>query len=104
MLMTATPMFPGDIPDRIREDPGWVTKVYPMMVTMPKNNEAWEKYAAVYRGEIAALANGVEPEMKAVDYYLSHRDELDEGAVPFSPHVYTRGVEASAIQHAMNII
>lgn len=104
MLMTATPLFSGDLTDIIRNDPSWVTKVYPMMVKMPTNIELWEQYRDVLHAETAALAVDRKPEQTARAFYLAHRAALDEGAEPLSPHLFNRKREASAIQHAMNIL
>lgn len=104
MIMTATPILTGDLTEQIKDDPAWVTKVYPMMTAMPTNQAAWDEYAKVKRAETAALALGQKPEQTANAYYKKHRKELDEGAVPFSPHIYNHAQEISAVQHAMNII
>jgi len=104
MIMTATPILTGDLTEQIKDDPAWITKVYPMMRSMPTNREAWDEYAKVLRAETAALAIGEKPKQTANAYYKKHRKTLDDGGEPFSPHTFNRANELSAIQHAMNII
>lgn len=103
VLMTATPQRSGDLTAMIREDPAWITRIYPLMPKMPTNRTAWDEYAAVLRAETDALAAGGRPVKTANAYYKSHRAELDAGAEVLSASIRERG-EVSAVQHAMNLL
>ena len=103
VLMTATPQRSGDLTAVIREDPAWITRIYPLMGRMPDNRAAWDEYAAVLRAETDALAAGGRPAKTANAYYKAHRAELDAGAEVLSASIKERG-EVSAVQHAMNLL
>ena len=57
VLMTATPQRSGDLTAVIREDPAWITRIYPLMGRMPDNRAAWNEYAAVLRAETIRCQN-----------------------------------------------
>lgn len=82
-----------------KQSPFWRGEVTRLMESMPANMEAWDRYFAVYEGCLAADELDMSP---ANDYYLEHREELDEGAVHSWPERFNPD-EISAIQNAMNL-
>lgn len=101
-VMPCTVITPGDMVDRIldrKKHPLWRGERTRLMYSMPTNTEAWENYREVWERCV-----GKEPPdlTEAHNYYLAHRDILDEGAQP-AWEERKLPEEISAIQHAMHL-
>lgn len=98
ILMTSTPISPGDLSEIIAEDRNWKTQTFRMMDSMPSDAamKLWERYKAIR--DTAPV--GEHPETL---FYVENRAAMDEGAAPFWEENFSPGDgEVSAIQHAMN--
>lgn len=81
------------------KNPAWRGIRRGILRSMPKHLDEWDKYFEVYRQCLAADEPDIAP---ANEYYLAHREILDEGAEASWPE--RKGAhEISAIQHAMNL-
>ena len=104
-FMTATPIAPEDMTEKIKADPLWTTEIFKMLEPFPdewlKNEHGlWGEYATIMRNE----GNAGRQYHKACNrFYRSHRREMDKGAAVLNPHNFTNN-EVSAIQHAMNLL
>lgn len=101
-VMPCTVIQRGDMADQAldrRKNPSWRGIRRGMLKTMPKHLDAWEKYYEVYRRCLSADVPDMQP---ANDWYIQHREILDEGAEAAWNSRKGRN-EISAIQHAMNL-
>jgi len=100
-VMPCTVIRPDDMVDRAlnrKRNPLWRGVRTKMLVSMPKNLDAWEPYFEVYT---ECMGRDV-PEFAAANrYYRRHRKVLDQGAKAAWPA--RKYWEVSAVQHAMNI-
>jgi hypothetical protein len=100
-VMPCTVIRPDDMVDRAldrKRNPLWRGVRTKMLVSMPKNLAAWEKYFEIYTECMGRDAPDFKP---ANRYYRKHRKILNEGAKAAWTH--RKYWELSAIQHAMNI-
>jgi hypothetical protein len=102
-VMPCTVIQPDDMVDRMlsrKKHPLWRGERFQMMRSMPTNLKSWEPYFSVYR----ECAQKEPPNFQAAnDYYVRHRDILDEGAEPSWTDRKSKK-DISATQHAMNIL
>lgn len=108
-LAACTVIYRDDAAARIlnrKLHPEWQGSSARLMRSMPSQKAAkhWEKYAEIYRDDLAN--EGVDQAAKmdrASAYYLSHREVMDDGAEAAWPERMEPG-ERSAIQHAMDLL
>ncbi len=101
-IMPCTVISPGDFIDRILDRtnyPLWRGERSGMLISMPDDMNAWDKYFEVYR-----RCAGKEPPdfTESNNYYLAHQAELEKGASASWQDRKLPG-EISAIQHAMHL-
>lgn len=102
-VMPCTVIQPGDMADRLLDrgkHPQWRGARFAMMRSMPTNMAAWEQYFEVYRN---CLVKEPPDLTEANQYYVAHRQVLDEGADAAWPD-RKKSSEISATQHAMNTL
>lgn len=101
-VMPCTVIQPGDFVDRILDrskHPLWRGERTRLLLSMPTNMPAWEKYFEIYR-QCATLEP---PDFTAAnEAYLANREVLDAGAAASWP-ARKLDWEISAIQHAMHL-
>ena len=100
-IMPCTVIRPGDMAEQILDKtkhPEWNGERCKMIYQFPRNEELWNHYADLRADELREKGTFEE----ATEFYRTHREEMDEGAVVSWPdrHNYD---EISAIQHAMNL-
>lgn len=104
-FMTATPIAPEDMTDKLKNDPFWTTECFKMLDPYPEEwlkeeHGLWGEYATLMRNE----GNARRKYYRACNrFYRRHRREMDKGAGVLNPHNFTNK-EVSAIQHAMNLL
>lgn len=101
-FMPCTVIQPGDMADQILDrdkNPVWQGERMKMLYTMPENEKLWDEYASVLKEELRAGGDGTE----ATKFYVEHREEMDKGATAAWQELMEPW-EASAVQHAMNIL
>lgn len=105
VFMTATPIAPDDMTDKLKADPFWTTETFKMLDPYPEEwlkdeHGLWGEYATLMRNE----GNARRQYHRACNrFYRKHRRAMDKGASVLNPHNYTQN-EVSAIQHAMNLL
>jgi hypothetical protein len=100
-FLTCTKILEGDLACQVLDNekcPDWQGQCSKMLISWPTNMDAWEEYNRV-RVDSMRQGHGMK---LATEYYLQHRELLDEGAEVYWEARYKTG-EASAIQHAMNL-
>ena len=100
-IMPCTVIRPGDMAEQILDKskhPEWQGEKAKLIYQFPKNEELWNKYADLRADELRE--NGTFAE--ATQFYIDHREEMDEGAVVSWPARFNHD-EISAVQHAMNL-
>jgi len=100
-IMPCTVIRPDDMADCIldrEKHPQWQGERTKMMYSFPKNEKLWEEYADI-RAESLRTEQGIKV---ATEFYVKHRNEMDEGAEVAWPERFNHD-EVSAIQHAMNL-
>ncbi len=102
-LMPCTVVREGDLADRIldvEKHPEWHGERTKLMYEMPKDTALWDEYAEVLK---ASMRRG-EDMSEATEFYEVRRAKMDAGAVAAWEHRFDAEREASAIQHAMNLL
>jgi len=100
-IMPCTVIYPGDMADRIldrNEHPEWQGERTRMVYEFPENEELWEKYAEILKGDLRNDGDG----STATEFYREHREEMDAGSVVAWPERHEPD-ELSGIQSAMNL-
>ena len=100
-IMPCTVIRPGDMAEQILDKsrhPEWNGERCKMLYQMPSNDELWAKYADIRADELREHGTFA----KATEFYRTHREEMDEGAVVSWSARYNYD-EISAVQHAMNL-
>lgn len=103
VLMTSTPICSDDLCAKIENDPNWRTTKYRAVVKWPvdirKNgdNGLWGEYFRKYDAE--NMANGAHD--GSLQYYRSHREQMDDGAELFSTRYNEADGHISALQALM---
>ena len=100
-IMPCTIIRPGDMADIIlnrNTHPDWNGEKTKMLYEFPKNMKLWDEYAEIRAEALRTDGNF----QAATDFYLAHREEMDEGAVVSWDARYNHD-EVSALQHAMNL-
>lgn len=100
-IMPCTIIRPGDMADTIlnrQTHPDWNGEKTRMLYEMPKNMKLWEEYADIRAEALRTDGNF----QAATDFYIAHREEMDEGAV-VEWEARFNDDEVSALQHAMNL-
>ena len=101
-LMTLTVVRRGDMADTILDSalhPEWQGERTAMLRAMPTNAALWDQYARVL-ADAHRSSQGI---ADATAFYLANREAMDAGAEVAWPARYNHD-EASAIQHAMNLL
>jgi len=99
-VMACTVIRRNDIADILldrQQSPEWNGVRYGLLESMPVNEELWKQYHEIWQ-ESQRTGNGI---AEATSFYLSHRKEMDEGALATWQERYEPD-EASAIQYAMD--
>ena len=100
-VLPCTVIRPGDMAEQMLDrskHPEWNGERCRMIYKFPKNEKLWDKYADLRADELREKGTFA----KATEFYASHREEMDEGAVVAWPSRYNHD-EISAVQHAMNL-
>ncbi len=101
-FMPCTKIYENDLSDQMLDrdkNPEWQGECTKMLESLPTNDKHWDKYDEIRKdGLRRELTNHPE-----TSYYRRHHKVMDAGAKATWPLRYTRGVEISAIQHAMNL-
>ncbi len=100
-LMTLTVVERGDLADRILDReafPQWQGERTRMVYAFPADERLWQEYARIRADSLRNDGKGAE----ATEFYRSHREAMDAGAVIAWP-ARRNPDELSAIQHAMNL-
>lgn len=101
-VMPCTVIAPGDMADNALDPskhPEWHGERTRLLNSLPADEKLWEQYADIRvrslqeRGDISA----------ATEFYRQNQPKLDEGAEAAWPARF-RPDEASAVQHAMNLL
>jgi hypothetical protein len=101
-VMPCTVIRRGDMCDRMLDrtkHPDWNGERTKMLVSLPRNEGAIEKYGALW-AQLHAEERGLGA---ANRYWRKHQDELEDGAEAAWPARKLKG-EVSAIQHAINLM
>ena len=90
-IMTATPICPEDVVDRLQNDRAWKTTKYPAIMRWPddvtkdgndeKGGGLWRRYFELYDEENATDS----PHAGSLAFYVANRKAMDEGAEVFAP-------------------
>jgi hypothetical protein len=108
-LCACTVIYRDDAAARMldrKRHPEWQGTSARLMRSMPsqKATKAWEAYAELLREDLSSEAIEQADKMRrATSYYVAHRAQMDDGADPAWPERIEDG-EASAVQHAMNLL
>ncbi len=100
VLMTSTPICADDLCAKIEADPNWRTTKYRAVIKWPVDikrngdNGRWGEYFRIYDAENMANAG----HDGSLDFYRSHRAEMDEGAELFSSRYNEADGHISALQ------
>lgn len=100
-IMPCTVIRPGDMADQILDrelHPDWNGEKMKLVYNMPSNTELWNQYAEIWKDSFRRKGNFSE----ATDFYVSHREEMDAGAVVAWEERHNSD-EVSGIQYAMNL-
>ena len=100
-LMPCTIIRAGDMADQILDrakHPEWNGEKTKMLYSMPNNLKLWEEYSEIRADCLREDGNIT----RATEFYLAHREEMDDGAHASWAARYNHD-EVSAIQHAMNL-
>jgi hypothetical protein len=102
IIIPCTVIRPGDMADTILDPethPEWRGERTRMVTSWPRNEALWTEYRRMREDSMRSGGDG----KAATEFYVAHRDEMDEGSVVSWPERFEVGKELSAIQHAMNI-
>ncbi len=94
-VMPCTIIHKGDLAERFLDqdkEPEWQGVKTGLLESMPTNTALWDEYADLKRNRGDGAHN----------FYIEHRDAMDEGAVPMWDECYTKG-QLSAIQYTMDL-
>ncbi len=100
-IMPCTVIRPGDMAEQILDrgvHPEWNGERTKLVYRFPKNTALWEQYADIRADALREDGNFA----RATEFYRSHREEMDEGAVVAWPERHNAD-EISAVQYAMNL-
>ncbi|MCL4743273.1 MAG: phage terminase large subunit family protein [Phycisphaerales bacterium] len=100
-LMTLTVVRPDDLADRLLDrdkHPQWQGERTRMVYSSPSDEKLWAEYARL-RAEGLRADEGIG---RATEFYRTHREAMDEGAVVAWSERFNHD-EVSAVQHAMNL-
>lgn len=105
-LMTSTPIQPDDLSDVYARSSAWVTSTFPMIIRFPmvyraESGDLWREYQDIRYRELHADGR---MDGDSLRFYTEHRVEMDAGAEVLNPVNYDHALEASAVQHAMNLL
>lgn len=93
IFITATPLAPGDIVERLSRRSDVLTIRNPLVSQWPADKGQWEEYTNLLYSD---LADGTDT---AHQYYLANRAEMDKGAEVLDPLAYPPNM-SSAIERA----
>ena len=100
-VMPCTVLYPDDVADQLldrEKSPGWNGRRIKLLDGWPKNFTLWQRYWEI-------RANGMRRDQgtgESNDFYIAHRQEMDEGCQATWPERYKPN-EISGIQNAMDI-
>ena len=100
-VMPCTVICRDDMADNILDrdkHPEWQGERTKMLYSFPSNDKLWAEYEQLRAAELKA-ERGI---AKATEFYVAHREAMDEGAKAAWPARHNPD-EASALQHAMNL-
>ena len=100
-VMACTVISKGDLADRFldtKERPEWRGQRERLVTAWGGTDELWAEYDALWRDEESGRA----AKGAALEWWKSHRDEIEAGAQVLDPNLYGVG-EASALHHARNL-
>ncbi len=85
-----------------RQKPSWGGQRYAMLKAKPEREDLWEQYVHTL---LAGQETREDPDgLKATEFYLANRAEMDRGAVVSNPARFIVGKEHSTLQACYNII
>lgn len=104
-IVPCTVIQAGDLAARLldrKANPTWRGEKTKMLNEFPTNMKLWGEYARIRAESLQADGDGSE----ATAYYKKHRKSMDRGAKVTWEARYdkTKGLEISALQHAMNLM
>ncbi|HEX4124523.1 MAG TPA: terminase gpA endonuclease subunit [Tepidisphaeraceae bacterium] len=102
VVMPCTVIQSGDVADKLLDrdkNPAWQGTRTRLMVSWPKNDELWERYRKIRDDGLRAGDDG----KAASEFYAANQAAMDEGAKAAWKERFYADIEASAIQHAMNL-
>ncbi len=102
-VMPCTVIRQGDLADTFlnRElNPEWQGHRTPLVYQWSESEAHWEDYHKIWQEE-QREGRGI---AKATEFYIENRIAMDNGAKVTCPHLYDKHTEASAIQHAYNLL
>jgi hypothetical protein len=103
VVALVTVICEGDVSDELLnrdKSPEYRGERYPLVESMPKRLDLWERYREIQREEMKAGKVGYP---LATEFYRANFDAMNEGAVVPWEHRYIRGLQLSAIQYAMDL-
>lgn len=82
------------------DKPSWKSKRFRFLVVQPTRLDLWAEYVGLKKLDWENEKKG-EPTNHAHEFYVAHRDAMDDGAVVSNPNRYVQG-ELSALQFYYN--
>lgn len=110
VINNATPIEPNDVAEQLADDPAWSTVRYKMLMQRATKEDIWlGEYASIRQTYIKGDKDDqMRARMEASQFYLDHREEMDEGAEVSWEWAYAWAdepqTEFSSIQAAYNIL
>lgn len=103
-VMSSTPIMTGDVSEHFADsslEPAWRTISRPMVEHWPERMDLWQIYCDRARDDMLAGDSNMSV---ACEFYREHAADLERGAVLFDPGNFDERIEASATQHAFNLL
>ena len=101
-VMPCTVIYANDLAERFLDNqkrPEWQGKRNKLLEKFPDNIELWQQYATL---RADSFRQGLGAKL-ATEFYKSHRDAMDKGAVVTWIERYDKQTQLSAIQFAMDL-
>lgn len=101
-MITCTVIYEGDFAHQVldrEKHPEWQGQLTKMVYVFPANTKLWDRYAEI-RADGLRRGKGL---AAATAFYRKHHRAMDKGAKVAWAECYDHDVEASALQHAMNL-
>ena len=103
-VLTTTPIYAGDVSDQYADPdlhPEWMTISSPLVIKWPDRMDLWDEYLEERRRD---EIKGVKNFTNATAFYRANRIIMDTGAVVLDDGDGDPKTEASALQHAFNLL